>query len=312
MDANPVGLIIIAIAALVVAIALIVTHLKDLEEAWDAVWPVLQKVFEAFWDYTKATAGTFIELIVAEIKASLDVLKGIWQATWDSCRIIIDTVWTVIKTIVSTDIATVRDIIDAIMDVLEGHWSAAWQKIKAAASEQLHQIVSVIKTIASGFIDLLYTAGRDLLQGLINGIKSMVGSVMNIVSGIGHDISSAFSSVLHIGSPSRVFYQHGVDTIQGYINAVLAMMPSLKSVMAQAASAMMPASPSLALPTYGVPAASATAPAYGPGVGGGSGAPSGNLVINVDGKQLMEIMQSQIYQYNIRNSGQVTGTVKPA
>jgi len=34
--------------------------------------------------------------------------------------------------------------------------------------------------------------------------------------------------------------------------------------------------------------------------------------VNVDGQRLFQIMQSQLYQYNIRNNGQVTGTVKPA
>jgi hypothetical protein len=55
-----------------------------------------------------------------------------------------------------------------------------------------------------------------------------------------------------------------------------------------------------------------TAAAIGIGSGAGSAAgPSGDLVVNVDGQKLFTIMQSQLYRYNIRNSGTTTGILKP-
>jgi hypothetical protein len=39
---------------------------------------------------------------------------------------------------------------------------------------------------------------------------------------------------------------------------------------------------------------------------------SGNLIIQVNGQTLFEIAKSELYKYNIRNSGQVTGVAVPA
>ena len=80
--------------------------------------------------------------------------------------------------------------------------------------------------------------------------------------------------------------------------------------MNQVAQVVMP--PRITAPgLYGGGLVSAPAPALG-GVGGGQGlVPSGSLVINIDGKRLLEIQQSELYRYNVRNSGQVTGVLKP-
>jgi hypothetical protein len=90
------------------------------------------------------------------------------------------------------------------------------------------------------------------------------------------------------------------------------MLPQMRAMAVQAASAMLPGAASVPLPAYSGAVASAAGAGYAPGVGGGAPAPSGNLIVNVDGKQLLAIAQSQLYEYNIRNSGQVTGVVKPS
>ena len=71
------------------------------------------------------------------------------------------------------------------------------------------QAVNVIKNIN------LAQVGKDMIQGLINGIKSMG---KNVVGAIGNVVNSAISSAkkaLGINSPSRVFKQFGAWTGEG-------------------------------------------------------------------------------------------------
>lgn len=57
--------------------------------------------------------------------------------------------------------------------------------------------------------NLLWQAGRDLLQGLINGIQSAVTGVINAVVGVGKKVINGIKGALGIGSPSRFTREDG-------------------------------------------------------------------------------------------------------
>lgn len=76
-----------------------------------------------------------------------------------------------------------------------------WNAIKGAADQ--------IGQFFSGAINWLYDTGKNIVQGLINGIKDMAGAVKDSVGNIGSGIKSKFKSVLGISSPSKVFADYG-------------------------------------------------------------------------------------------------------
>ena len=73
------------------------------------------------------------------------------------------------------------------------------------------QAVNVIKNIN------LVGIGKNMIQGLINGIKGMAGSVTGAIKNVVSGAISSAKAVLGIKSPSRVFRQIGDDTGQGLI-----------------------------------------------------------------------------------------------
>lgn len=58
--------------------------------------------------------------------------------------------------------------------------------------------------------------GRDIIDGLINGLKSMLSSLANAAESIAKSVGDTFKDLLGIGSPSKVFMQYGVWTDEGY------------------------------------------------------------------------------------------------
>lgn len=74
---------------------------------------------------------------------------------------------------------------------------------------------------------LLYAAGGEIVQGLINGIVSRIGDLMSTVRGLASDVASEVAGVLQIFSPSRVMEGLGEDTAQGFINGLDKMAPVL-------------------------------------------------------------------------------------
>jgi hypothetical protein len=88
----------------------------------------------------------------------------------------------------------------------------------------------------SGAIGWLLSAGEAILQGLLNGLESMAGTVLGWVKSFASSIGSVFSGILHIFSPSRVFYGYGQMIGQGLIGGMLSQVSGV-----QAASSMLAA-----------------------------------------------------------------------
>jgi len=210
MLANPITLIIAAIALLVIAFVELWKHCKTFRDFWKDMWHDVVAFAKAAWDV---------------IKAGLSDLEDMFKSDWDAISSAVREAWNVIKMIVTDAVQVVRDIIAAAMALVEGHWSAAWHDLLNAASAGMHMIESVIESVGGRFGQLLVDAGRDLIEGLIHGIESAVGGLMSTVSGLAGDISSAFKSVLGLLSPSKVFRKHGEDIVAGLVQGIEGASP---------------------------------------------------------------------------------------
>lgn len=96
-------------------------------------------------------------------------------------------------------------------------WNAIWGWIKDTAKkiwDKIKSTFSDIKDYLSG-IDLKQI-GKDIIQGLINGIKSMGSSLISKVTGVVDGAIGAAKKLLGIASPSKVFKQFGVFTGEGF------------------------------------------------------------------------------------------------
>lgn len=66
----------------------------------------------------------------------------------------------------------------------------------------------------------LVSVGKHIIQGLINGIGSMMGAVTDKVRSIATGVSSTIKKALDIRSPSRVTTKLGEHTGQGFVNGI--------------------------------------------------------------------------------------------
>ncbi|MBT1137712.1 tape measure protein [Lactiplantibacillus argentoratensis] len=96
-----------------------------------------------------------------------------------------------------------------------------------AITGSMRNVVSAVRSgissavsVAKGFGSDLVSVGRDLIQGLVNGINSMIGTAVSAVKSLGSKVVNGAKSVLHIGSPSKLFKQYGRWVDQGLINGL--------------------------------------------------------------------------------------------
>jgi phage-related protein len=205
---------------------------------------------KAFWDENGAAIMQLVQLyfgvIQVYIATIMGVIKTIFQTVWPLICGIIEVAWALIQSIVSTAINLVLGIIQTVMKLIQGDWEGAWESIKGTAETIWNNIVGFFEDI-----DLVQT-GKDIIQGLIDGIASMGTAIKDKVESMASLIPQWAKDILGVKSPSRVMMEIGEFTGEGFVNGIKSMINDVKGVTADMASAALPETSTLSL-AYDVP-----------------------------------------------------------
>ncbi|MFF1597694.1 phage tail tape measure protein [Streptomyces mirabilis] len=166
------------------------SHSKEIHQTWDLLWKQVKRAASVAWAFLKVGLG----MLKTEFKVGWAIISGV-----------VKTAWALISGAVTFGMHWVMNIIAVLTDVITGHWGKAWQDVKKLVSQAFTDIVSTIKNTVSNFGTMLWDAGKALVQGLIDGVKSMWGAAKKAVSEVMGGLKDVAKSVLHINSPSKVF-----------------------------------------------------------------------------------------------------------
>jgi TP901 family phage tail tape measure protein len=83
------------------------------------------------------------------------------------------------------------------------------------AVEAIHALPGLIKGALADAGSWLLDAGRQIVQGLVNGIKNAAGAAVSAVKDLGGNLLSGFKDAMGIFSPSRKMMALGRDVIAG-------------------------------------------------------------------------------------------------
>lgn len=131
-----------------------------------------------------------------------------------------------------------------------GDWiRGVWESVRNGIASAINGVVSIAQSIpgriagAVGNLgSTLYNAGRDTIQGFINGVMSMGGALASGIKGlVERNVPGPVRKVLGIGSPSKLFAQYGKWTMQGFMGGVDSQSSALGATMNSAFSDLTPA-----------------------------------------------------------------------
>src|SRR5690606_8848631 len=69
----------------------------------------------------------------------------------------------------------------------------------------------------------MLNVGKDLVKGLIKGIKEMTGKAIEAITGVVGGVINKAKSLLKISSPSKLFEQYGKWTGEGLVRGIESM-----------------------------------------------------------------------------------------
>lgn len=99
----------------------------------------------------------------------------------------------------------------------------------SSVTETAKKILSAIKSAFGNFS--LFDIGKNLIQGLINGVNNMIETAKNAVANVGNAVIDKVKNVLGIHSPSTVFTEIGGYIDQGLANGIAAAIPYVTTAM---------------------------------------------------------------------------------
>lgn len=195
MLANPIVLIIAAIAALVAAFIYLWNNCDGFRQFWIDLWENVKQVAITVWNAIK----TIISAVVSGIKG---LITGDFTAVKNSITTIMNTIKSTITTIWNTIRSTVSTVLGAIKGAVTSVFNGIVNAVKGAMGNVLNAVktgFSNVKNHITGLASQAFTWGKDLVMGIVNGIKSCIGAVGDAVKGVADKIKS----FLHFSVPDE-------------------------------------------------------------------------------------------------------------
>ncbi|MFA5517422.1 MAG: phage tail tape measure protein [Desulfuromonadales bacterium] len=186
------------------------------------VMPLLQR----FAEHTREQFAKFQRYYSEHIKPAVENIQRlvVWlvgevRERWPQIERVIRPVLENVQNVVETVFGVVTGVLDAVIRLIGGDFSGAWNAMKDVVRVALDGVrTSLVNGIAliKGLLGLFVDLGKDLMQGFIEGIKSMAGSlVATIQSSITDRIPGFVKKALGIHSPSTVFAGIGEQLMAG-------------------------------------------------------------------------------------------------
>lgn len=227
LAANPIGLVVIALAALAAGLVLAYQKSETFRTIVDAVFGFLKTVITAtvsfikdHWQLIVAFILGPIGIVALGVIKNWDKIKAVTSAVWNAIKAVISAVWTVISTVVKTEIAIVKAVVTTAWNALKTVTSAVWNAIKSAISTQINAAKAVVSTA----VGAMQTAFGKI-AGIVDKVRGWFG---DIVTAIGNKLGNAVDKVKAfpgnvldaLGDLSTKLYDKGKQLIQGLIDGI--------------------------------------------------------------------------------------------
>ena len=208
MSLNPIGLVVIAIAALVGALVFLYNNNETVRKAIDAAWQGIQTAIETVVQWFQNTAWPAMKTVL-----------GYLQTAFNAYLTVVKTVWTGIQAAAQLVATWFNEVLvpafSAIFALLRGDWSGFIGYVK----DLWNGLISFLGGIVGRFEEI----GGAIVEGLKRGISNAWSAFTSWMRGLFDQFIGSVLSIFGINSPSRVFMEIGQQIVAGYSKGLSGM-----------------------------------------------------------------------------------------
>lgn len=182
------------------------------------IWNGFKTELINLWNFIKASASLIWNSIKAFFVATWNAIKTTAANTWEAIKQTMINTWNSIK-------QNFWSIVSGIVQSAEN----AWTNLKNGVSNTVDRVWNIFDSLRN--INL-FEIGRNIIQGLIDGITEKANAVVQKVQSIAGSIKKSITNALDIHSPSRWMRDMvGKNIVQGIIVGLDKEQPQLDKAM---------------------------------------------------------------------------------
>lgn len=153
-----------------------------------------------------------------------------WNEKWQGFSANFQTAWDSLPGFVQHPIQALNQASAGLKQWFAGvgeWWNQKWAGFKENWDKAWNSLVDTIKNLPAKFLDY----GKNIVQGLINGINNGIENAKKTVGGLAKAIIDKFTTDTEIHSPSALFERFGEFINQGLANGITAAIPYVATAM---------------------------------------------------------------------------------
>lgn len=210
------------------------TIFSALKAFWDVWGETIITVFSNIWNMLISLIQPFLDAIAGIIDFLANVFTGNWEGAWNAIKDIASAIWEMITTILSTAWDNICAVWNKLAEIFGGFFQAAWDVI-------VEKVTGIKDAIVNGFqaaIDWIlalpaqaFKWGQDIIQGIVDGIKSAVGWIGDAVSGVASTIKGFLGFSEPEVGPLSDFHTYMPDMIDLMTKGITAGKEKVKGAL---------------------------------------------------------------------------------
>ena len=202
-----------------------------IKSIWDGLCNVLAPVFEGAFQAISNVLSFVCDSLLSILDIFIGIFTGNWEQVWESIKSYFSAVWNFIVDSFKNILDTIKGVLDAFLEPFGTSWNEVWTGIKntflniwenirsafSSLTNFFYDIWNGIKTTMGNIVDSIKTGfenaitfitslpqkalqwGKDIITGIVDGIKSCIDNIGNAAG----EIADKISSYLHFSVPDK-------------------------------------------------------------------------------------------------------------
>ncbi len=221
MVANPIGLVVVAIAALVAGLIIAYKESETFRAIVDAAFKGVTQAFgwiltaaQAVFGWLKANWPLVAMILTGPIRTAVTVIGGLWDTmrsaavtAWTAIRSVAGTAWGLIRDAILTPIRFAREQMDVVVTGIGTRLATGWEAIKSAAAAAW----DIVRDNVLGPIREARTLLETVMDGIVNRVQGGWDAVIKGVKSFGTSVKDTIMGA----------FEGARDGVVGFINQII-------------------------------------------------------------------------------------------
>lgn len=196
---------------------IITTYFNIYKTIITTVLNAIKTIFTTIWNAIKTVVTTVVTAISTFLTTAWNAIKTTATTIWTAISNFFTTIWNGIKNVITTAVNAIKNVVTTAWNNIKNTVTSVGNAIKTAVTNLWNNVTSAVKNamsnvfnaVKSGFANVkehitglasqAFNWGKDLIMGIVNGIKSCISAVGDAVSSVANKIKS----FLHFSVPDE-------------------------------------------------------------------------------------------------------------